>query len=70
MYLLTYFPAFSRYVTKALRFDPNKMVVATLKFIGTDSEVARQEAEVMAVAKKHGGRSAGAVSASFVFLVH
>uniref|UniRef100_A0A6A7G5F9 Alkylglycerone-phosphate synthase n=1 Tax=Hirondellea gigas TaxID=1518452 RepID=A0A6A7G5F9_9CRUS len=47
------------YVTKALRFDPARMVVATLKFIGNAKEIARQESEVFAVAKEYSGRSAG-----------
>jgi len=47
------------YVTKALQFDPHKMVVATLKFIGSAKEVARRESEVLAVAKQYSGKSAG-----------
>jgi alkyldihydroxyacetonephosphate synthase len=47
-------------IVHGLGFDPTKMVVCTLQYRGTYAEVARQERELLAIAKKHGGLNAGA----------
>ena len=48
------------YVTQHLKFDPTKMVAATLLFEGTKADIRRQEAKVYKIAKKYGGMKAGA----------
>jgi alkyldihydroxyacetonephosphate synthase len=48
------------YVTRFKGFDPNTLCVATLLFQGTRESVENQEKLVYAIAKKHGGLSAGA----------
>ena len=42
-------------------FEPDKMCVTTLKFIGTQAEVTAQEKNITAIAKRHGGMVAGEV---------
>ena len=60
-----------KYVTKVLKFDPYKMVVATLKFIGTPDDVSKQQSRVYEIAKKYGGYSAGEVFHYILFsIVH
>lgn len=48
------------YVTKIKGFEPGKMVVCTLVFEGTRSEVAEQQRDVYRIAARHGGMKAGA----------
>jgi alkyldihydroxyacetonephosphate synthase len=48
------------FVTKIKGFDPNKMVVCTVVFEGTRSEVQQQERDVYRIAARHGGMKAGA----------
>lgn len=47
------------YVTKHLKFDPMKMVAATLLFEGSKDEIKRQEELVYKIAGKYGGMKAG-----------
>lgn len=46
-------------VTKCYGFDPSTMCAATMKYEGSNLEVAQQMAQVGAIAKKHGGVSGG-----------
>jgi len=47
-------------VTKLMGFDPGRMVACTLVYEGEASEVAAQERAVRRIARRHGGRRAGA----------
>jgi len=47
------------YVTKRLKFDPERMVAATLMFEGDAAEVAAQEKKLYAIAARHGGLKSG-----------
>jgi alkyldihydroxyacetonephosphate synthase len=47
------------FVTKALGFDPQKMVACTLLFEGGAAEVDAQQQRLRSLAKKHGGMWAG-----------
>ncbi len=46
-------------VTGPLGFDPDSMVACTLVFEGTRNEVARQQREIYALAKRHRGMKGG-----------
>jgi alkyldihydroxyacetonephosphate synthase len=48
------------FVTKVKKFKPNKMVVCTLVFEGTRSEVDQQKRDLYRIAARHGGMNAGA----------
>jgi len=48
------------YVLNRLKFEPEKMVAATLLFEGSASEIKQQESLVYAIAAKYGGMKAGA----------
>ena len=47
------------FVTKIKRFAPDKMVVATIVFEGTRTEVERQQRDLYRIAARHGGMKAG-----------
>jgi len=47
------------FVTKIKRFAPDKMVVATIVFEGTRTEVERQQGDLYKIAARHGGMKAG-----------
>jgi alkyldihydroxyacetonephosphate synthase len=47
------------FVTKVKGFAPDKMVVCTLVFEGTRTEVERQKKDVYRIAARHGGMKAG-----------
>jgi alkyldihydroxyacetonephosphate synthase len=47
------------YVTKVKGFDPKKLAVATLLFEGGKEQTKRHEAEVLAIAHKHGAITGG-----------
>jgi alkyldihydroxyacetonephosphate synthase len=49
-------------VTKVMGFDPYKMVAVTVVFEGSAEEIAYQEKVLYAIAKQHGGLSAGATN--------
>ena len=46
-------------VTKCYGFDPLTMCAATMKYEGSNLEVAQQKAQVTSIAKNHGGVSGG-----------
>jgi alkyldihydroxyacetonephosphate synthase len=48
------------FVTKIKRFEPDKMVVLTIVFEGTRSEVDQQKRDLYRIAAQHGGMKAGA----------
>ncbi len=48
------------FVTKIKGFEPNKMVVCTLVFEGTRTEVEQQQRDVYRIASRHRGMKAGA----------
>src|SRR5437016_1448094 len=47
------------FVTKIKGFAPDKMVVATIVFEGTQTEVERQQGDLYKIAARHGGMKAG-----------
>ena len=47
------------FVTKIKGFEPDKMVVCTLVFEGSRSEVAQQQRDLYRIAARHGGMKAG-----------
>lgn len=47
------------YVLNRLKFDPDRMVAATLLFEGEPDEVAHQEKQVFSIAAKYGGVNSG-----------
>ena len=51
------------FVTKIKGFAPDKMVVATIVFEGTQTEVERQQGDLYKIAARHGGMKAGTENA-------
>lgn len=48
------------FITQIMNFDPNKMTLCTILFEGSAAEVALQQKNIYALAKKHKGFRAGA----------